>query len=175
MNKKILISGFVILQFLLFFLLYLIQSGSGIPLLSLLPRLLNLEILESLNPLIYVNENVGLFLFELIYPLLFIGLYYAFNRFDSAIQKLPAFVFYWMFWMNVIILNLFAILTRAYLGFIIIIFYAGLIVLFTRSFKRTQNQTSSISYGKLYLHYFLLNILFVLAHIGVFAAFHMEQ
>ena len=80
-----------------------------------------------------------------------------------------------MFWINVIILNLFAILTRAYLGFIIIIFYAGLIVLFTRSFKRTQNQTSSIPYGKLYLHYFLLNILFVLAHIGVFAAFFMEQ
>ena len=173
MSKKILISGFVILQFLLFFLLYLIQSSSGIPLVSLLPRLINLEISESLNPLIYVNNNVGLLLFELIYPLLFIGLYYALNRFDSAIQKLPVFVFYWMFWINVIILSLFAIFTRAYLGFIIIICYAGLIDLFTRSLKRTQNQMSRISYGKLYVHYFLLNILFVLAHIGVYAAFYM--
>jgi hypothetical protein len=174
MNRKLLILIIILVQFILFFYLLLIQSSFGFTLIYLLESFIDLEFIDSINPFSFEVFRRGAYLFlAFLFPLFFLLVYGIIDRLNPSFKDYPTILFYWFFWINVILLIIFATLARAYLGFILIIIYIGIIILFQKSFKKTHNQSKSIGYVKLYLHYLIINFLFIPIQLGIFALFYM--
>ena len=174
MKKRILIPIIVLVQFVIFFYFLLVQSSFGFPLLNLLDSFIDIEFIHSIIPFPFEVSRIGGYLFlAFIFPLFFLLLYGIIVRLNASFKEYPAILFYWFFWINVILLIIFATLAQAYLGFILIIIYIGMIILFQKSFKKTQNQSKSIGYIKLYLHYFIIYFLFIPIQLGIYVLFHV--
>ena len=170
MNKIVLFSIVIILQLALFFYFFLIQNTVGFPVVSLI----DIDLIEMISPFSYqIFGRDGYVFLALFYPLLFLAIYAAVNHFNMVFRKSAPILFYWFFWLNVVFFIIFATLAGAYLGFVLIIIYCGLIILFQKSMGKYRKFSTNFPYIKLYVHYFILNILYVPVHLGIFALFYM--
>ncbi|MBU1143603.1 MAG: hypothetical protein KKH92_08175 [Firmicutes bacterium] len=174
MKRRILIPIIILVQFVIFFYYLLVQSSFGFPMVYLLDSFIDIDFIDSIIPFSLEGSRIGGYLFlAFLFPLFFLLLYEAINRLNPSFKEYPSILFYWFFWINVILLIIFATLARAYLGFILIIIYMVMIILFQKSFKKTQNQSKSIGYVKLYLHYLIINFLFIPIQLGIFVLFYI--
>ena len=176
MNLKKIYLIVIFLQLIVFLYFMLLQSILGVPSLNLFPRLFSDQFLEAIIPSFLGSLRESKYLIiSAFFPLVLIGIYAITYRLNSSVmQSFPIFYF-WFYAFNIVFFILFATLARAYLGFILIILYCGLLYLFLKSVKKAQmlNRDKNIILAKIYVYYFVLNLLYVPMQLGIFALFYM--
>ncbi|MDO9629392.1 MAG: hypothetical protein Q7I99_05765 [Acholeplasmataceae bacterium] len=176
MSKNKIYSLVIFLQLVFFIYFLIMQSLSGIPSLNFFGRLLGPTLLEAIIPTFFrYSWGSGYVMISAIFPLLFIGIYAIANRLNSSFLKASPILYFWFYSFNVASFILFAYLAGAYLGFVLIILYCGLLYLCTRSIKKAQinNQDQNRILAKIYINYFFINLLYIPMQLGIFALFYV--